>query len=369
MEFSVSKKALLDELSLLQGVTKNGTTIPILGNVLVEAVKDRIVFTATNLETTIRSSCPATVKKQGSGTIPSKKLLDYARLLPDAAINIKFTESFYASLVCGNSRARIAGMSRESFPNMPEALPPMAEIPAAVLASLIARTEFAISREENRFTLNGALLLLTRGRVVMVATDGHRLAYVEAPLDNAAEERVIVPRMAMRQLVKLIAEEKDPPPVQFSQDSNSLFFRVGERLLVSLKMTGNFPDYLRVLPKDQDHSLVIDREALTAAIARVSEFSDERSNMIRMQVSKGEIKLWSSDVAVGDSEESVGVEYEGRTLDEIGLNAKYLREFLTAIADRPQVIMLLPGGKGGAVEMRPAGDKAEYRYIVMPMAV
>src|SRR5208283_2305641 len=148
MEFTVSKADLVRELSLSQGVVEKKTTIPILSNVLLEAKNDRLALTATDLELGIRCSCPAKVKKEGSGTIPARKLLDYVRLLPDADLTIKFLENHWASLVCGRSRTRIAGMSRESFPELPEMPGVLAKLPLGVLAQMISRTIFAISSEE-----------------------------------------------------------------------------------------------------------------------------------------------------------------------------------------------------------------------------
>src|SRR5271163_3629240 len=154
MEFTVSKADLVRELGLSQGVVEKKTTIPILSNVLLEAHGDRVTFTATDLELGIRCSCPARIKKEGAGTIPARRLLDYVRLLPDADVQVKLADNHWASLVCGRSRTRIAGMSRESFPELPEMPEPLAKIPLGVLAQMINSTIFAISSEESRFTLN-----------------------------------------------------------------------------------------------------------------------------------------------------------------------------------------------------------------------
>src|SRR5437764_1066138 len=178
MEFTVSKADLVRELGLSQGVVEKKTTIPILSNVLLEVSGDRLYLTATDLELGLRTSCPAKVKKEGSGTIPARKLLDYVRLLPDAEITVKFGENHWASLACGRSRTKIAGMSRESFPELPPMPEPVAELQGKQLSAMISRTLFAISMEESRFTLNGALMLLGADSITMVATDGHRLAYV-----------------------------------------------------------------------------------------------------------------------------------------------------------------------------------------------
>src|SRR5215813_2115032 len=147
MEFTVGKSDLVRELSLSQGVVEKKTTIPILSNVLLEAAGDRVSLTATDLELGIRCSCPAKVKKEGSGTVPARKLLDYVRLLPEAEVNMKFLENHWANITCGRSRTRIAGMSRESFPELPNMPEPISEIPVGLLASMISRTSFAISQE------------------------------------------------------------------------------------------------------------------------------------------------------------------------------------------------------------------------------
>ena len=290
MEFTVSKVDLVRELSLSQGVVEKKTTIPILSNVLVEALDGRIQLTATDLELGIRVSCPARVKKPARGTIPAKKLLDYVRLLPDADLDVKLQENQWASLVCGRSRTRIAGMSRESYPELPQMPELMAEIPVKALGTMIARTIFAISTEESRFTLNGALLLLKSTGLTMVATDGHRLAMVEAEMELSGvtgQYRALLPRKAMGEILKLSAESGPDATISFSGDDNHLFFQLGERLLLSRKLTGNFPDFERVLPKEHPHAIHVNRDEFRGAIERVSQFSDERSRAIRIRVLSG----------------------------------------------------------------------------------
>ncbi len=372
MEFAISKNDLVRELGLSQGVVEKKTTIPILSNVLIEARDDRIILTATDLELGIRCSCPAKVKKEGAGTVPAKKLLDYTRLLPDGDLNLKFLENHWASITCGRARTKIAGMSRESFPELPQMPEPISEIPVRLLASLISRTAFAISMEESRFTLNGALLLLNGEGITMVATDGHRLAYVESGMatDGASAKgfRALIPKKAMGEIVKLAEESGPDAKIVFSGDDNHLFFRFGERLLITRKLTGNFPDYERVLPKDNTNIVKLKKEEIRAAIERVAQFADERSRAIRVQFGPGEVKIFSASVETGESEESVSSEYAGPEL-EIGFNAQYLLDFLRAISHE-EVSFALKDQKS-AGEMRPATEEAKdhYRYVVMPMRI
>src|SRR5271169_985484 len=370
MEFTVSRADLVRELNLSQGVVEKKTTIPILSNVLVEADGDRIHLTATDLELGIRCSCPARVKKAGGGTIPARRLLDYVRLLPDGDVQVKIQENHWASLVSGRSRTRIAGMSRESFPELPKMPAVLAEMPLGVLAAMIGKTIFSISTEESRFTLNGSLLVLRKGGLTMVATDGHRLAMVESTGELPGIEgayRALLPRKAMQELQKFAGDADPAAIVQFSGDENHLFFQLGDRLLLSRKLTGNFPDFERVLPKDQPNSVVLERDELYGAVERVAQFSDERSRAIRVRTAPGEVRAHSSVSETGESEESIPATYEGPEV-EIGFNAQYLLDFLRAV-QTPQVSFLFKDPHS-AGELRPAGEKPEnYRYVIMPMRI
>jgi DNA polymerase III subunit beta len=376
MEFTVSKADLVRELSLSQGVVEKKTTIPILSNVLLEASGDRLYLTATDLELGLRTSCPAKVKKEGSGTIPAKKLLDYVRLLPDAELTVKFGENHWATLTCGRSKTKIAGMNRESFPELPPMPDTVAELPSKQLSAMIARTMFAISMEESRFTLNGALLLLAADGMTMVATDGHRLAYVHRPAADGAKPhvpyRALVPRKAMGEITKL--SDDGEGTVRFAGDDNHLFFEFGPRLLITRKLTGNFPDYERVLPQENNQIATLSTAEVKGAIERVAQFADERSRAIRVQFTAGEVKVFSSALETGESEESVPSEYTGPEL-EIGFNAQYLLDFLRAIP-QDRVLFALKDQKS-AGELQPAATtteegavvKEQYRYVVMPMRI
>jgi DNA polymerase-3 subunit beta len=204
----------------------------------------------------------------------------------------------------------------------------------------------------------------------MVATDGHRLAMVESSGELSGvrgDYRALLPRKAMAELQKLGSEVDSSALVRFSGDENHLFFELGDRLLLSRKLTGNFPDFERVLPKEQPHSVILERDELRSAIERVAQFSDERSRAIRVRMAPGELKAHSSVSETGESEESIPASYDGPAV-EIGFNAQYLLDFLRAVPT-PQVSFLFrdPHSAG---ELRPAGEKAEnYRYVIMPMRI
>jgi DNA polymerase-3 subunit beta len=370
MEFAVSKSDLVKELGLTQGVVEKKTTIPILSNILVETDGDKVWLTATDLELGIKCACPARVKKEGAGTIPARRLLDYVRLLPDSEVQVKLGENQWASLVCGRSRTRIAGMSRESFPELPPMPESVAEIPLSILSQMIASTIFAISAEESRFTLNGALLMLKDTGLAMVSTDGHRLALVEKNVELPGLKepfRALLPKKAMSEIQKL-ASDDSTKSVQFSGNDNHLFFQIDKRTLLSRRLTGNFPDYERVLPKEHPHILVIQKDEFKSAIERVAQFADERSRAIRLQILNGELKVHSSISETGESEETIPVDYSGPDV-EVGFNAQYLLDFLRNAEGSEIEFHFKDANSAG--ELRPHGGSAEtvYRYVVMPMRI
>ena len=206
MEFSVTKSALLDELTTTQGVVERKTTIPILSNLLVEARDGRVAITATDLELSVRTSCEAKVKKEGAATIPAKKLLELVRLLPEGEIKFKLLDNHWVEIVSDKKKYKLVGMAKENFPALPVMPHVMVKIPAAVLEGLISKTKFAISMEESRYTLNGGLLILKPDTLAMVATDGHRLALAETAYKLSGlngEVKVLIPKKAMDEVEKL----------------------------------------------------------------------------------------------------------------------------------------------------------------------
>jgi DNA polymerase-3 subunit beta len=370
MEITVSRSELLRELTATQGVVERKTTIPILSNYLFEASGDKLALTATDLDLSLRTSCNAKVKKEGSCTIPARKLYDYVKLLPDADITIKLLENHWVSIRCGRSNTKMVGMARSNFPSLP--VFPTAgaiKIPAQVLRSMIAKTGFAIATEESRYTLNGALMVLKPESITMVATDGHRLAHVERSGEKfdgvSGEMKTLVPKKAMDELKSLL--DADVETIEFAKDESTLFFRVGPRLLTSRQLTGQFPNYEAVLPKDNNKSVTVHGEELGAAISRVAQFADERSRAVRLKLEKGELKLSASSTETGESEDSIEVAYNGDAM-AIGFNAQYLIDFIKA-AGAGEVRLELKDPQS-AGQLRPAeGEEYKYRYIVMPMRI
>jgi DNA polymerase III subunit beta len=371
MEITVSKFELLRELTATQGVVERKTTIPILSNYLFEAAGDKLSLTATDLDLSLRTSCVAKVKKEGSCTIPARKLHDYVKLLPDADITIKLLENHWVSIRCGRSNTKMVGMAKANFPSLPSfPTAGVMKIPAGVLRAMIAKTGFAIATEESRYTLNGALMVLKPESITMVATDGHRLSHIERPdtkFDGVSGElKTLVPKKAMDELKSLL-DSTDAEEIDFAKDDSTLFFRVGPRLLTSRQLTGQFPNFEAVLPKDNNKSINVHGDELASAISRVAQFADERSRAVRMRLEKGELKLSASSTETGESEDSLEIDYNGDTI-AIGFNAQYLLDFLKATGGGEIKLEFKDAQSAG--QMRPAeGEEYKYRYVVMPMRI
>jgi DNA polymerase-3 subunit beta len=370
MEFSIKKFDLLEELNLTQGVIERKTTIPILSHLLFEARGNRLSITATDLELSIRTSCEAKVKKEGAGTIPAKKLLDLVRLLPEEEIRFKLLDNHWVQIVCDRKAYKMVGMSRDNFPALPTFPPAQVKIPAKLLSELISKTIFAISQEESRYTLNGALVVLNPTAITMVATDGHRLAMVEMAHKFSglpADVRVLVPKKAMTEVHRLCAPEADDGQVEFAQDESHLFFQFGRRLLTSRKLTGTFPNYEAVLPRDVNKTVVLERNELQDALRRVSQLADQRSHAVKFMLAKEGVEISASSPEYGEAKEAIEKEFKGEPIS-IGFNAQYLLDFLAAAAEGPISVELKDEQSAG--QMRPLADEScHYRYVVMPMRI
>ena len=373
LEITVSRAELLRELTAAQSVVERKTTIPILSNFLFEAADDTLTITATDLDQGVRTSCAAKVKKPGACTIPARKLYDYIKLLPEGEISIKLMDNHWVQIRAGRSNTKMVGMARANFPQVPEFPTTGAfKLSVASLENMISKTIFAISNEESRYTLNGALLVLKAESMAMVATDGHRLAHIEKLgelLDGiSGEKKTLIPRKALSELLSLL-NSTEAETLDFADDEQTLFFRVGGRVLTSRKLTGQFPNYEAVLPRDNNKFVIVRSEDLMASILRVAQFADERSGAIKLRLEQNELKLSSSSTDSGESEDTIETPYNYDPL-VVGFNSQYLIDFLKATGETGEVRLEFKDAQS-AGQMRPedANDDVKYRYILMPMRI
>jgi len=368
MQFSVSKNNLLKELNLLQGIVEKKSTIPILSNVLIETANDTTIsLVATDLDVSLQTECAAESVRSGSIVLQARKLFEIVRNLPDAEINFAKEDNDWVRIVCASSEFRIVGQAKEHFPSTPKADKAGLTIPASVIHSLINRTVFAITQEESRYALNGALLLVADGRLQMVATDGHRLALAGASVDQSLDQtdqlRVIIPKKALIELAKLTAGAEED--LDIARDENHLYFEVRNRHLTSRMLAGQFPNYELVLPKNNDKTIALNVDKIAQAIRRAALMADERSHGVKVELSAGKLSITSQSADVGEAKEVIPLDYSGDNLS-IGFNAQYLLDFLSVVGT--DEVMLEFKDEQSPALMRPSGDgQSEYKYVVMPM--
>ena len=371
MEFSTKKSDLLKELDLTQNVVEKKTTIPILSNLLLEVADSSLQLSATDLELGVRCGCAAKVKTGGSGTVPARRLLDIVRSLPEAEIRFKVLENHWIQVNCERSSFKLVGMAKDNFPVLPTVPKAQAEIPARILTGLIQRTIFSISSEESRYTLNGDLLVMKPQSALMVATDGHRLALVESQVEVGGlnnELRVLIPRKAMGELQRLLAQGDEKDQVEFARDESHLFFSSGGRVLISRLLTGTFPNYEAVLPRENDRLVELDKGLLASAVRRVALLADERTRLLRVNLEKDRLEIFSSSGDYGEAHETLDADYSGEAM-QIGFNYQYLLDFLSVLGDGGKVCLELKDEQS-AGQLRPLDDESyKYRYVVMPMRV
>jgi DNA polymerase III subunit beta len=384
LEITVSRAELLRELTAAQSVVERKTTIPILSNFLFEATVDadsnggtagRLTITATDLDQSLKTSCAARVKKPGACTIPARKLYDYIRLLPEGDISIKLMDNHWVQIRAGRSNTKMVGMARANFPQVAEFPTTGAyKLQVASLKNMVSKTIFAISNEESRYTLNGALLVLKAESMAMVATDGHRLAHVEKLGENiegiTGEKKTLIPRKALSELSGLLSTVDDKTTtMEFADDDSTLFFKVGGRVLTSRKLTGQFPNYEAVLPRDNNKFVIVRSEDLMGCIQRVAQFADERSGAIKIRLEQNELKLSSQSTDAGESEDTIETPYNYDPL-VVGFNSQYLIDFLKAIGTQGEVRLEFKDAQS-AGQMRPedGNEDVKYRYILMPMRI
>ncbi|GBC82654.1 DNA polymerase III subunit beta [bacterium HR10] len=361
MRATIEKQQLHRELGLVERVVERRTTIPVLAYVRMEVADGRVVFTGTDLDVSLRAGCEAEVTEPGVACLPARKLGEIVRALPDGPVIFEGDER-HVTIRSGRARFRLAGMEAENFPEVPTFSGEGVVFPAEGLGRAIERVIFATSFEESRYALSGVQMEWWDGGFRLVATDGHRLALVDsAPVGSLARKACLIPRKAMQELLRLIEHAGEGDDVQFAHDANHAYFRVGGRELVSRLLTGQFPNYELVIPKEYAARARVDAGVFREVCRRVATLADERVPGITLSFSGGGVTLQARQ---GDEEavEEMLCEYEGEPL-VIAFNSEYVLDFLNVVREG-MVDIELKDAQSPAL-WRPSGE--QYVYIVMPM--
>ena len=400
MEFTIKQNILKEELGYIQGVVERKSTIPVLSNILIESLgENEIRILGTDLDVTIRCDAEAEIKQPGAMCIQARKLFDIVRTLDEGDVHFKKLENEWVQMKAGRANFRLAGINREQYPDVPIFKSAPMRLPSEVFNYFIHNTAFAITNEQSRFTLSGAKFMIADGRARMVTTDGHRLAFIEKAVDGAGEDKmdVLIPKKALTELVRISRDSGGE--IQFGEDQNHIYFQTGGRLLITRKLSGNFPNYEMVMPKDNDKNVVFGLAEMKSAVRRISLMADERNRSIRMTVRPGEVELTAQSSDEGEGQEFVVADYSGEEEVSLGFNWQYLQEFLNNVGalegssinsdeDGAEVKetdgdkVRVKEAKGvtrisfefkdanAATQIRIAGDSSyDYKYIVMPLRI
>lgn len=365
MKFVVSQAALQNELQFLQGIAEKKKTIPILSSILLRAEGNFLTVAATDLEVSLTAGCEAQIEESGAITVSAKKIFEVVRALEGEEISCSLSDGTWLEITCGNSFFRLVGLPPDDFPDLPTNDFSSAEtISHALFKDLIGRTIFAVTHEDARYALNGALLEIDPTTIRMVATDAHRLAMVEEPSSSGTEVRAIVPKKTLIELRNLGGGEDE---MLFAQDEHHLFFKIGHRVLATRVIEGQFPSYEKVIPTENPLEIIFAKEPMAGAIRRVSLLASERSRAVKFKFAAGEATISSSNPELGEAVESVAVQYEGEEL-EVSFNAQYVLDFLSAVEGEEVVFRLKDPASQGLLEPREqSAESSRYKYVIMPM--
>jgi DNA polymerase-3 subunit beta len=372
MKLTIERAALLKALGHVQSVVERRNTIPILANVLIEAAKDKISLTATDMDIAIVETVPGEVARAGTTTVQAHTLYDIVRKLPEGSqVGLETVgDKGQVSLRAGRSSFALAALPAEDFPKMTGGeLPHSFELSVSDLRNLIDRTRFAISTEETRYYLNGIYFhAATSGGVKVlraVATDGHRLARMEMPLPAGAEKipGIIVPRKTVTELRKLLDETQGSVAVALSD--TRVRFSLENAVLTSKLIDGTFPDYERVIPTGNDKIMEVRREDFAAAVDRVSTISTDKSRAVKLSIAKGQLTLSATSPDAGSASEEIEVRYTAAPI-EIGFNSRYLLDITQQIEGEGARFAMADAGSPTLVT--DAADQSAL-YVLMPMRV
>ena len=362
MEIRLNRIEFLNELVPMQGIVERRTTIPVLSHILLRAADERLHLAATDLEVSLTSWCDAEVKEEGAIAIQAKKLQEIIRASSGDEVVLRIEQEGLLTILAGKSVFKIRGLPAEEFPTLPniEDEKPT-RLPFQTFRNMVTKIFFAISSEESRFQLSGALLQLIEDGLVMVATDGHRLALVESQIEGMEEsEGVLVPRKALQELQRFEGED-----LSFRRSEHHLSFTIGARQLICRILEGTFPDYERVISTSNDKVVVTDRLGLLAVVQRISLLTGDRARAIRMELESKQLVFSAANPDLGEAREDVSCDYEGEGFS-LGLNPDYLVNFLS-VTDTERVRLELKDENSQCVAYPVEGLDKRYVCVIMPI--
>jgi DNA polymerase-3 subunit beta len=371
MRFTISREKLQEGLAAVASSIPAKTTLPVLANILVETTERGIRLSGTDLDIAVSTEVAADVETPGAITIPAKKLTEIARELPPSPVKIGAAGEQRVTIECGRSRFKLLGLPRDEFPTFPTVrFNESWRIRSGDLQKLIGHTAFAVSTEESRPILNGVLWELRPDEMRMVATNGHRLAKMQLPIESNAAggskppaSDLIVPPKALEQIRRLFPAEEE---LEIARGDNHLGFRSPVTSVFTRLIEGPYPNYEQVIPKDNDRIAIADRVALAGALKRMSVIASDQTHRIRLSFNAGMVKFSVQTPDLGEAQDELPVRYTGDPFD-IGFNANYLLEILKFIPTDEVKLTFKAPERAATLEPEEWSDPAKYLCLVMPL--
>ncbi len=369
MKFAIERGEFLPAVQTVLNVVSPKATLPIISNILIRLEGTKLFLCATDLDISIQTQLLVTSGEDGAIALPARKLAEIVRELPDAKITIQ-VKGKQSTINCGKGTFQLMGMTEEDFPQFPEALSgQMFKMNQSLLSKMINKTLYSTSKDETRPALNGVLWQVSEKEMRMVATDGHRLAKMAVQQGGppAFEKDIIVPAKTLNQLLRLFGEQDGQVSVTIAE--SHIVFSLEGTTLYSRVMEGPYPNYEQVIPQDNDKVLMVDREALYAAVRRVSILSNSLTHQVKFDLSKDSLVLTASDRDIGgEARDTLGAKYSGENL-QIGYNAHYIMEILKHM-DSPDVkFELSTAVRAGLMKPTSQPDGEDYLCLIMPLRI
>ncbi len=363
MKFRISKEALLDGLQKVQHVVSSRTTLPILSNVLIVAKGDRLHLTTTDLDVGITGSVLASIEKEGATTLPAKKFCNIVRELPASEVDISVDGKNIATIRCGAATFKINGLGEAEFPPFPDfASAKEFKILQNDMRDGLRKTSYAISTDETRYVLNGIYTSFRDGKMTLVATDGRRLAMAESDLEFPAshETDVIIPTKAVQEVQRLVGTEGE---LTLRLSDSQVYFSIGDTILVSKLIEGNYPNYRQVIPGNTNERVEIPREALLETVKRVSLLSSDKASSVKLFFGDNKVEISANTPDVGEAREDLLVKFESKEI-QVAYNPEFLMAPLRNLETETVYLDLIDEMSPGVIRI-----DGSFLYVIMPMRV
>lgn len=363
MKINVTKNDFLDALQTVQNIVNIRTTLPILSNVLVVAQKEQLFLTTTDLDISVQCQIKAKVSKTGKTTLPVRRLSNIIRELPDSNIDIDVDDKNVAKVKCNSSYFKIIGLSEEEFPPVTKPSEKYSyRLEQSAFKEMLKKTSYAASSDETRHVLNGVFLSFKGGKLIVVATDGRRLALLEYELDfpEESEADIILPTKAVNQLIHSLEDEGE---LKISVQENNVTFEFSNVVLTTKLIDGTYPNYKQVIPAQCEERVAIERESLLTALKRVSILTTDKSNATKLTFTKNKLDILLNTPDVGEARETIPIKYSGKEIS-VAFNPDYMMDPLRNLTSDEIFVELTDDLSPGVIKC-----DTPFLYVLMPMRV